>query len=63
MVRLRDRHPELFARITDAPDLIAMRNHLSHRYDKADLDVLADTVNDDLPVLKSEAEFLYLELD
>jgi len=38
------------------PQIIAMRNRLIHGYDAIDLDILWDTIEDDLPLLISELE-------
>jgi uncharacterized protein with HEPN domain len=40
------------------PQVVAMRNRLVHGYDEVDLDVLWDTVKDDLPPLVIELEKL-----
>jgi uncharacterized protein with HEPN domain len=38
------------------PQIIAMRNRLIHGYDAVDLNVLWDTIENDLPVLISKLE-------
>jgi len=38
------------------PEAIGMRNRLIHGYDQVDLDVLWDTITDDLPPLIAELE-------
>ena len=46
------------ARFSDVPwpQIIAMRNRLIHGYDAVDLDVLWDTIENDLPDLISKLE-------
>ena len=38
------------------PQVVAMRNRLVHGYDEVDLDVLWDTIQDDLPPLVAQLE-------
>lgn len=47
----RDLHPEL-----PWSSMIAMRNRLIHGYFDVDLDIVWQTVKDDLPLLKSQLE-------
>lgn len=47
----RDEHPDI-----PWQDIIGMRNKLIHGYDYVDLEVLWDTVKDDLPTLISALE-------
>jgi uncharacterized protein with HEPN domain len=52
-VEYRTYHPEI-----PWPQVIAMRNRLVHGYDTVDLDVLWDTITEDLPPLVVELEKL-----
>ena len=64
LVRLVEIIGEAAARITPEcresypqipwPQVIAMRNRLVHGYDQVDLNVLWDTIQDDLPPLEAE---------
>jgi uncharacterized protein with HEPN domain len=47
----RDRHPKI-----SWPDLVGMRNRLVHAYDAVDLNLLWDTVINDLPILITALE-------
>ncbi|MFQ5895627.1 MAG: DUF86 domain-containing protein [Nitrospinota bacterium] len=47
----RGRHPSI-----PWEDVVSMRNKLIHEYDRVDLDILWDTVTDDLPRLIKELE-------
>lgn len=68
LVRLIEIIGEAAAKVTDDfrsahpqipwPQIVAMRNRLVHGYDEIDLDVLWDTVGDDLPPLAAELEKL-----
>jgi len=49
----RTGHPEI-----PWPQVVAMRNRLVHGYDTVDLDVLWDTITEDLPPLVVELEKL-----
>ena len=52
-IEFRSAHP-----VVPWPQIIAMRNRLVHGYDEVDLDVLWDTVQDDLPPLVTTLEAL-----
>ncbi|HUT79419.1 MAG TPA: HepT-like ribonuclease domain-containing protein [Polyangia bacterium] len=64
LVRLIEIVGEAAAKVTDDfrsdhpqipwPQIVAMRNRLVHGYDEIDLDVLWDTIRDDLPSLATE---------
>lgn len=64
LVRLVETIGEAAAKVTDDfqaehpqipwPQVVAMRNRLVHGYDDIDLDVLWDTIQDDLPSLVKE---------
>lgn len=55
MTRLRDRHPEVFGQIRDAPTIIAFRNRLIHGYDTVDSEIVWDVIQDKLPSLEQAA--------
>jgi len=68
LVRLIEIIGEAAARVTNEfqsahpqvpwPQVVSMRNRLVHGYDEVDLDVLWDTVQDDLPPLVTALEEL-----
>ena len=62
MVRLRDGHPELFAQIPDGQQVIGMWNHITHRYERVDLETLTRTVNEDDPELRGQVNSVFLSL-
>ena len=45
------------------PEVIGMRNRLIHGYEQVDLDVLWDTIEDDLPPLIAKLETALREID
>ena len=55
---LRSRNPQI-----KWSDIINMRNRLAHAYFKINLDVLWDSVNDDMPPLIAELERILAEAD
>ena len=58
LVRLRANDPETFLRISASQQAIAFRNRLVHGYDAIDHRTVWETVQNDLPTLKAEAEHL-----
>jgi uncharacterized protein with HEPN domain len=58
LVRLRARDRDTFDRINVSEDAIAFRNRLVHGYDAIDHQTVWETVKNDLPDLKIEAEQL-----
>jgi uncharacterized protein with HEPN domain len=62
MMRLRDRHPEAFARVPEGHAIIAFRNRLIHGYDTVDPEIVWDVVETRLPALGRAAEQLIAEL-
>lgn len=56
--RLRQDHPELYDRITDAHKIIGMRNILAHGYDAIDHDIIWDAAVNKLSVLNAEVNSL-----
>lgn len=53
--------PDVAARITDWRDIIDFRNLLVHGYDVINDRLVWETVTDDLPILRREAEALLAE--
>jgi uncharacterized protein with HEPN domain len=58
LVRLRAEDQETFQRISAGQRAIAFRNRLVHGYDSIDHQTVWETVRNDLPLLKAEAEQL-----
>ena len=58
LVRLRAKDRDTFDRIKVSEDAIAFRNRLVHGYDAVDHQTVWETVKNDLPDLKIEAEQL-----
>ena len=58
LVRLRAKDPETFDQISAGQRAIAFRNRLVHGYNAIDHKTLWETVQNDLPALKTEAEQL-----
>jgi len=58
LVRLRAKDQETFQRISASQRAIAFRNRLVHGYDAIDHQIVWETVQNDLPTLKVEAEQL-----
>ena len=58
LIRLRVRDQETFQRINAGQRAIAFRNRVVHGYDAIDNQTVWETIRNDLPALKSEAEQL-----
>jgi uncharacterized protein with HEPN domain len=58
LIRLRQKDPETFLRISAGRQAVAFRNRLVHGYDVIDHETVWQTVQNDLPKLKAEAEQL-----
>jgi uncharacterized protein with HEPN domain len=58
LVRLRAKDQETFQRISASYRAIAFRNRLVHGYDAIDHQIVWETVQNDLPTLRVEAEQL-----
>jgi uncharacterized protein with HEPN domain len=56
LVRLRAKDHETFQRISASQRAMAFRNRLVHGYDAIDHQAVWETVRNDLPTLKAEAE-------
>lgn len=54
LVRLRQKDPETFLKISGGKQAIAFRNRLVHGYDVIDHETVWRTVHTDLPKLKAE---------
>jgi uncharacterized protein with HEPN domain len=63
LFRLRTKDRETFQRISASQQAIAFRNRLVHGYDAIDHQTVWETVQNDLPTLKAEAEKLLAEPD
>ena len=61
LVRLRAKDEETFRQISASQQAIAFRNRLIHGYDAIDHQTVWETVRNDLPTLKAEAERLLAE--
>jgi uncharacterized protein with HEPN domain len=61
MTRLRERHPDTFARIPEGHAIIAFRNRLIHGYDSVDSDIVWDVIQGKLPELERIAKLLLEE--
>lgn len=59
--RLSRQAPEVAARITGVSHIIAFRNILVHGYDVVDHEIVWDIIQQDLPVLREQAEALLAE--
>lgn len=49
--RLRDRAPDVFATLPDAPKIIGFRNRLIHGYDQVDDAIVWDVISQKMPEL------------
>ncbi|HMC28572.1 MAG TPA: HepT-like ribonuclease domain-containing protein [Verrucomicrobiae bacterium] len=54
--RLSSQAPEVAARISSLPQIIAFRNRIIHGYDAVDEVIVWQTVLDDLPLLTTEVK-------
>jgi uncharacterized protein with HEPN domain len=59
MTRLRDRHPEVFARISDANEIVKFRNFLVHAYDYVRDERVWIIVEKHLPTLDADIQALW----
>ena len=58
LVRLRDHAPELARQIPRLQRIVAFRNFLAHEYDKADPEMIWESVQRDLPELRHQLRSL-----
>ncbi len=58
MMRLRDRHPEVFGQVGEGRAIIAFRNRLIHGYDTVDSEIVWDVIQTKLPALRRAARNL-----
>lgn len=58
LARLRRDFPDLYANITDAPQIVGFRNVLAHGYDVIDSQVVWSAAAVNLPTLLSEVQQL-----
>ena len=59
-VRLRERFPETYEKLPDAPRIVGFRNRIIHGYDDVDDAIVWDVVTGKLPVLSSQVDNLLL---
>ena len=53
-VRLRDRFPEIYAKLDDAPRLVGLRNRVIHGYDDVDDAIVWEVASSKLELLRKQ---------
>lgn len=61
LTRLKRERPDLFARLTDAKQVVGFRNVLAHNYDTVDDSITWQVIQDGVPVLHEEVTALIAE--
>ena len=57
-VRLRERFPETYEKLPDAPRIVGFRNRIIHGYDDVDDAIVWDVVTGKLPDLSAQVDLL-----
>jgi uncharacterized protein with HEPN domain len=57
-VRLRERFPDTYDKLYDAPKIVGFRNRIIHGYDDVDDAIVWDVITSKLPVLSSQVDDL-----
>ena len=57
-VRLRERFPESYEKLPDAPRIVGFRNRIIHGYDDVDDAIVWDVVTGKLPDLSAQVDLL-----
>ena len=63
IVQLAKSNPDVAARISERQRIVGFRNILVHAYDIIQVDILRLVIEQKVPILKGEAELLFVELD